>query len=439
MGNESRKRRKVIDLAESDEEVDAIFVSDSDSDDEGDEGEVEGAADYIYIDSSDGDAAGGEKPGTKKHPKKATLSVHIHDSDIPSAPGGRAGKDNECSQASDSKITEDGAGSGCDPERLAKIKSRIAKILDRGLHPNTPEHEAQKSMRLAQKMLAKFNLSQAYVMAERDGLADEGALQGGMVTTEVRRVWQDEDGNEQFEACGLVAVWMKSLATAVSDNFDVKYYTQIRSRIPRLCRFVFYGLRTNSQLAAYSFKIALQRISLMQMSYHPPSGEFEEKRSRGATQCHSKGSYTRIARLNYCDGLTYGLQQAVIQGRLEREREQAERLAKARRRTQGNSKNKTRREHSQDGDEKVEEGTEEAIDLKQARLHLEELERTEKAAKALVIHTENVAERVIKEKGVKLKTPRYSKYYYFLLTCYYFFYYYYCCCHYKNYYLHYYY
>ena len=36
--------------------------------------------------------------------------------------------------------------------------------------------------------------------------AYEGALQWGMVTTEVRRVWQDEDGNEQFEACGLVAV-----------------------------------------------------------------------------------------------------------------------------------------------------------------------------------------------------------------------------------------
>jgi hypothetical protein len=73
--------------------------------------------------------------------------------------------------------------------------------------------------------------------------------------SEVMRVWTDDQGEEQRESAGTVPEWVKALATAVAENFEVKYYTQIRGRVPRLCRFVFYGLKTNSQVAAYSFKV----------------------------------------------------------------------------------------------------------------------------------------------------------------------------------------
>ena len=183
----------VIDLASAGDEsdadsIDAIFVDDSDESDEYCEIEDDGRS-FIEISDDDDDDHEDEPPSSKaatpKRYNRATLYVHIDQNNVPSAPGRPSEEEQTDQQPSSGAKGDMSTGVDCDPERLAKIKARIAKILDRGLHPNTPDHEAQKSMRLAQRMLAKFNLSQACVMEERDGkgLSDEGTLQGGMVTT----------------------------------------------------------------------------------------------------------------------------------------------------------------------------------------------------------------------------------------------------------------
>ena len=40
----------------------------------------------------------------------------------------------------------------------------------------------------------------------------------------------------------------------------------------------------------------------MKEAFLPPPGEFERKRAALRTACRTKGAYTMLSRLNYCDG-----------------------------------------------------------------------------------------------------------------------------------------
>jgi hypothetical protein len=158
-----------------------------------------------------GGAAGGggsKDPGTGKKKKKKkkkttskvkpTMEAVMNDADIPVAPGGgpvdpnaekegdeggmgSGGQGGSSSSSSSSsggssggggnsgngntnKPNSNGNGNGMAGPRLAAMKHRIGKILERGLHEGTPEAEAQQAMRQAQRLLKKHNLSQARVI-----------------------------------------------------------------------------------------------------------------------------------------------------------------------------------------------------------------------------------------------------------------------------------
>jgi hypothetical protein len=95
------------------------------------------------------------------------------------------------------------AEAGPEDAGLAKVRARIAKMLALGLHPGTSEAEAQQSMRQAQRLLAKYSLDQAEVMAEAGGLRDEGALAGGLVKVELRGVGTHRPAQIDRVASGL--------------------------------------------------------------------------------------------------------------------------------------------------------------------------------------------------------------------------------------------
>jgi hypothetical protein len=172
-------------------------------------------------------------------------------------------------------------------------------MLQLGLHPSTSEAEAHQAMRVAQKLLQKFNLTQAAVMLsqtsqeDRDSaLNDVEALKGGMVTVQIRRVVRSvseqncigtEPATGDPYAAATTNSWMIWLANAVADNFQVKIYY-----VGPTARYTFYGLKTNTQLAAYAFKIAVEKIVIMKDLFVPPVGEYEEMRRRGRTACASK-------------------------------------------------------------------------------------------------------------------------------------------------------
>lgn len=102
--------------------------------------------------------------------------------------------------------------------------------------------------------------------------------------------------------------WMKNLATACGDTFEVKHYYTRRSgsfdvvRRKNSCLMfvvtsddhslqIFYGLLTNSQLAAYSYKIAFTRVHSLILAYNPHNED-------GLSGAKLAG-FVRTARLDY--------------------------------------------------------------------------------------------------------------------------------------------
>ena len=231
--------------------------------------------------------------------KKPLIYGYIDPADLPMAPGTL-----DSSQGEEAGPLPTASSSSCSattPEpsdaSLVNIKARIAKMLQLGLHASTSEAEAQHAMRLAQKLLQKFNLTQAAVMLslntqeEKDSaLQDVEALQGGLVTMQIRRVVRSpglgigtDPSSGLYYAPATSSSWIIWLAGTVALNFQVKTYY-----VGPTAKYTFYGLKTNAQLAGYAFKIAVEKIVIMKDLFVPPPGEYEDMRRRGQTACASK-------------------------------------------------------------------------------------------------------------------------------------------------------
>lgn len=59
--------------------------------------------------------------------------------------------------------------------------------------------------------------------------------------------------------------WYYLLAEALSLNFSVKYFYNRK----RCSDFSFYGLKSNSLMAAYMYKFGLNQIHLLSKTYKP--------------------------------------------------------------------------------------------------------------------------------------------------------------------------
>jgi hypothetical protein len=187
--------------------------------------------------------------------------VFIKPEDIPLAPGPAPTCQDEPEESFQTAEEAD----------LLKIKTRIKKMLDLGLHPNTSEVESQQSMRLAQKLLTKFNLKQVDIL-NHAGENDHGsggksganrAMRGGVVNVELRKRVDGEHNIDtplpstwppqaQHARRAPFLSWLADLASPVCKNFDVKCYTSSGCYCNEI---VFYGVYTNAQLAAYAFKV----------------------------------------------------------------------------------------------------------------------------------------------------------------------------------------
>jgi hypothetical protein len=115
----------------------------------------------------------------------------------------------------------------------------------------------------------------------------------------------------------------ENLVYTISLNFHVEAYTTFARSTQQkvgISSATFYGIRTNVQLAAYAFKIASERCSLMMAMYDPPNRKLPTK---------GQIVETKKARLSYALGLVQGLDQDVKEG-LKREKERRnEKLRKA--------------------------------------------------------------------------------------------------------------
>ncbi|KAH9329110.1 hypothetical protein KI387_001218, partial [Taxus chinensis] len=115
-------------------------------------------------------------------------------------------------------------GIGKEESAVVGIKERIRKMLELGLHPDTPDIEAQQALKNAQRLLTKHNLQQAKVM--KGALKDSEALAGGMRVVELR-------SKVKMERIGRIDPWVIDLAHVIADNFDTQYFTRKYTRKDR--------------------------------------------------------------------------------------------------------------------------------------------------------------------------------------------------------------
>ena len=212
------------------------------------------------------------------------------------------------------------------PDENADAVNRIGKMLERGLHPDTPDAEAQQAMRLAAAQCAKLNMSQAEVMRRREGrLKDEGEMAGGMGCVFVT---PSGGADKKRKRRAQFATWVHELIGAASKLFKVEAFTT--HHVERL-KVTFYGIRTHAVLAAKTFEKIVNRVGEL-------VARFDAKKaaeSSGGRRFASKGAATTAARRSYAEGLANGLRRAANEendAAAKREKAREEKVAKAKKR-----------------------------------------------------------------------------------------------------------
>jgi len=363
-----------------------------------------------------------------KPPLESPLEVIMDEKEVPSAPGKQYEQVGENEASNDDLIGASLLVNKAGKKADQVVKDRIIKLLNTGFHDQSNEHEAKNAMKLAQRLMRKHNLSQALLLKEREDKNDQSAqndevLKGGMVRVRII--------NRKTRKPSLYARWISQLTHPVCENFDVKSYNQTRRCVR--CDVVLYGIYANAQLAAYAFKVATERIAQMSAEYKP------KKTSRNMN--------TKSSRLSYALGIVQGISED-IKKNLQMEKEKSQRkLERARvagtkgeayeesddedmdheaasysfpksddRNSYGNndcndippsiSSNHESGESDQDQNKESKPKPISGIDL---RHRLEELEEEQQAALVLVNHNEKIAEEVLKEHDIKLKSGRKRK------------------------------
>lgn len=391
-------------------ENDHISIEDSDngymseSEDElSIESDVDEESEFEYDSLSSSDEEESKKKASK--PILPFIRVEMNPKDIPAAPGcdeARIRDESESSMNAESSFigNKDGA-----------IKARILKLLNTGFHEASNEHEAKNAMKLAQRLMQKHNLSQVILMKERDVL-NEGlseSLKGGMAKVKIVTVKTGKPATYNR--------WMQSLAQAICKNFRVNsFYCNSRNR----CSVTFYGIYVNVQLAAYSFKVATERVSVLMQQY-------------------AKSVQTRTT---YARGIAEGLRRDVEENLEREEAKRKQKLEKARLSVMNGGEAYEESDDDSDSDDDGEGGgfsfpetipssmpamgsvpyrasAEMPVQSSQTKVNestsntahsaserLERLERREEATLALVDHHEKVAKDVLKENKIKLKSGR---------------------------------
>ena len=380
-------------------------------------------------DLSCGETEETKKPSIKS--KDPPLQVHMNEQDTPSAPGVNSEDLSDSEDFSEvATLTSFGDHVKFDTDQA--VKSKIIKLLNTGFHDGSNEHEAKKAMKHAQRLMQKHNLSQALLLKEREeessivGGVDDGekVLKGGLV--KVRIVYRKTQKPAQM------ARWISKLMGTVAKNFGVKSYKTVRRG--RKCCATFYGIYMNCQLAAYAFRVAVERISQMAAEHKPAPGSSVS---------------TKSSRLSYALGIKRGIADAVDEN-IEQEKKRHERkLERARRAVasgEAYEESDDEKDDDDDDDESDSKGNGgggigfsfpstppgnvsvgkgrdneencanepcESAGRNDSKIsgaqRLKEVEKEEQTALVLVNHQEKVAEKVLKDNGIKLHSGRKRK------------------------------
>lgn len=283
-----KKAPEVINISDSD----SMHTSDEDGDYDSDESEWEET---------------GSSTNGKAKIKVGKVTVEAFCVDVDDDGPGTGGKD--LGMEKGAQESEAGAAN-------EEVRSKIRKMLKLGLHPDTPDAEAQQALKNANRFLTRYNLQQVDVLREGEENDSQGTLAGGMKVVKLRST------NAARKTVNNAA-WISSLGSLVSNCFDCCYYTQHRRDG---IHYVFYGVVTNAECAGYAFAAAFNRITVMTANYcgdGPKAGHTYGRHSFGWGA--SAASETSTMRANYRDGLVEGLRKAVVEEKQERKKRAQER------------------------------------------------------------------------------------------------------------------
>ncbi|KAK1740166.1 hypothetical protein QTG54_009116 [Skeletonema marinoi] len=332
--------------------------------------------------------------GKRRKVQLSPIEVVIEDEDLPACPGAAFEEEDE----GDNQEKEGNTDVTNDVD--LSIKQRIIKLLNTGLHNESNEHEARNAMKLARRLLDRYNLDQAVLLKERGNGSlndfsttndkDNGsALHGGIVTVNILN-------RKKTVPLSSMPRWLESLIAPVIANFRVDAFVSF-SKATRYtscgkCSVSFFGIKTNAQLAAYAFKTAAERIAFMTASYEPP-------RSEGARK---QASQTRTARLSYALGMVAGLDRDVKREIQEEEQKRQEDLRRAR------NAAKTGEAYQEDVDCNDDHGDEPQQQQQNTPVEekLHQLENEHEARLALVDCNKKIAEDVLKSQKIKLSSRK---------------------------------
>jgi Protein of unknown function (DUF2786) len=234
-----------------------------------------------------------KKKTKKKKPKvvEPTIEVVMEEKDMPSAPATL-----EDEMPDDFFEREPGLKGASKAD--AAVRARIMKLLNVGFHEKSNEQEAKNSMKLAQKLMRRHNLSQALMIKEHEeknsGEKKGASLKGGMVKVKIM--------NRRTGKASLFHQWLSVLLNAVNKAFETACFNTVSRGVK--CDVTIYGIYTNAQLAAYAFKTAAERISKMQAEYQPDQ---------------QRGYSTATSRFWYAKGIADGLKDEVERSKKEAE------------------------------------------------------------------------------------------------------------------------
>ena len=344
---------------------------------------------------------------------ESTIEVIIDEKDLPTCPGAKVSQDNDNGSSC--------GGLSTDKRVDHSIKQRIVKLLNTGFHGESNEHEARNAMKLARRLMERYNLDQAMLLQERgDGSLndfstanddDGSALNGGMVTAKIRN-------RKSTKPLSSLPRWHDFLIRTVCMNFHVEAFKTLARNSPRRtgeCSVTFYGIRTNAQLASYAFKISSERCSLMAAAYEPPMKVLPTREQVMAT---------KKARLSYALGIVNGLERDVKEGLRREEERRKEKLRKAQ------SAAKEGESHHQNGDSDIDGCGEEGLadcktkttddivnstianeEANPTTITLDKLERENTAHLALIDHHKKIASDVLKVRQSFVGCFSYSDFY----------------------------
>lgn len=170
-------------------------------------------------------------------------------------------------------------------EEKQRVVEKIQKLFS--LAENNPsEEEAQLALTTARRLLTKYNLSEDEV---------DSVERKSMIGTE-------GGSNEVILKTARIHDWVSSLVMLVSRYFDVKIYYVQGNKWGVKSKYVFYGVKMNSETAVYAFESLFNQVQTLAKKYKPSKEAFESQ------HYYSDYSiYSVQARFEYRNGLVSGL------------------------------------------------------------------------------------------------------------------------------------